>query len=558
MKLAWGRPGILAGLVCGVLSGSIQALSSPVVICTASSSPGPIYADGMAEPIADILVTCEARSPGPGPADGDLRLSVSISLNTSVTNTILEDHEGDLTDAVLVVNGNDCATPSAYGSVFGSCDAPDAGVQDPQFGRLTATHTLDWSNLTMPFPGGGPSTQGESNSSSLLVRGIRANVAPLGLAGNGDQPGLPVTATVAIRSAPSIVVRNAGLRVGFPTPALSLSVASDGPRSACSNDGQHTSIQIREGFASAFLGGTVDSAGPAPTRLVLEFEGVPDGVRVSVPVGVSCYQPQYDGTGADERDTLELGLVSGHDESGIGGLPSGGGMDAQPEIPLRLKSGRGRAFYEVLADDTSRVEDCHVPVAVDPGSEKPALAGIRVSAGLAPTGIIPVASPEGAIPRYQAPLAGLPAAIGLARCRTNLLFPFVTSQAGFTTALVITHGSPSGFGGGAEVYAGPCDLHYYGVDSEGTQVLLVQHSTEIEPGEQLVFDLNEGAPDRNILGLEQFQGYLMAVCEYPNARGYAFIADGFGGIADIGMGYLAPVVSIDPDGRRAPGGGDPQ
>ena len=557
--MAWSQPGILAGLVFGVCIGPIQALNSPVVICTASSSPGPIYADGMAEPIADILVTCESASRGPGPADGDLRLTVSISLNTSVTNTILADQEGDLTDAVLVVNGNDCATPSAYGSVFGSCDAPDAGVQDPQFGRLTATHTLEWSDLTMPFPGGGPSTEGESHSSSLLVRGVRANVAPLGLAGNRDQPGLPVTATVAIRPAPSIVVRNGGLRVGFPTPALSLSVASDGLRSACSNDGQsNTSIQIREGFASAFRGGTINSTEPAPTRLVLEFEGVPDGGRVSVPSGVSCHQPQFDGTGADERDTLELGLVSGHDESGIGGLPSGGGMDPQPGIPLRLKSGQGRAFYEVLADDTSRVEDCHVPVAVDLGSEKPALPGIRVSGGLAPTGIIPVASPVGAIPRYQASLASLPVANGFARCRTNLLFPFVTSQAGFTTALVITHGSLSGFRGGAEAYAGPCDLHYYGVDSEGTQVLLVQHSTEIEPGEQLVFDLNEGAPDRNILGLEQFQGYLMAVCEYPNARGYAFIADGFGGIADIGMGYLAPVVSIDPEGRRAPGGGDPQ
>jgi len=78
----------------------------------------------------------------------------------------------------------------------------------------------------------------------------------------------------------------------------------------------------------------------------------------------------------------------------------------------------------------------------------------------------------------------------------------------------------------------------------------------IDPGEQLVFTFSGGNPARNIISMDQFQGYLIADCGYPGARGYVFMSDGFGGIADLAMGYLAPVIPIDAGGKRVPMGAD--
>ena len=141
----------------------------------------------------------------------------------------------------------------------------------------------------------------------------------------------------------------------------------------------------------------------------------------------------------------------------------------------------------------------------------------------------------------------------VAGCDTTLVFPFVTNQAGFTTGIVITNGSRQALAGASGGQAGSCDVHYYGATAEGREVLLIQHSTMIDAGDQLVFTLSGGNSGRNILGTNQFQGYMMAVCGNPRARGYAFISDGFGGIADLGMGYLAPVVRLGSNGKRLAG-----
>ncbi len=517
-----------------------------------------MYAGGIAEPIADIELTCKPESSGTASPSSGLRLSISVSLNTSVTNGIGSDSDSDVSDAVLVVNGNDCPAPARSGSTFGSCGAPSDSVQDPQFGRLASVSALEWIDVTIPFPGSGPGDDSEAVS-TLLIRGIRANAAQLGFAGSSSPSGMPVTANVRVRSDAAIVVRNGTLRVAYPTPELKVGLVGDPSSAACSGDGEgRVSIHLREGFANAFRSGSPDGVEGQSTRVMLEFEDVPDGISVSVPATVTCHQPRFDGSGSESPDALALGLVSGHDPSGVGGTASLGAVGSEPTEPLDLLSGRGRAVYEVQSQDSSRVEDCHIPVSFDAGPQRPAQATATVSAGLAPRSTVLVASSEESGARFAKPPRRVQADIDFARCGTTLLYPFVTNQAGFTTSLVITHGSRQALAGRIQGQAGSCDLHYYGADSEGAPILLVQHSTVIEPGEQLVLTLSDGDPERNILGLEQFQGYLMAVCGFPEARGYAFITDGFGGIADLAMGYLAPMVPIGPDGKRVVLGGDPE
>ncbi len=221
-----------------------------------------------------------------------------------------------------------------------------------------------------------------------------------------------------------------------------------------------------------------------------------------------------------------------------------------PGVPLELFEGIGRAVYEVTSHDPSQVEDCHVPVLFEADSGRTANARATVRAGLAPRSSIFVPSADAPRPRFAAPPASRETTVGVAGCGSTLMFPFVTNQAGFTTGIVITHGSRQALTGGSNEQAGSCDLHYYGATAEGEEVLLIQYSTMIDPGDQLVFTLSGGNPVRNIIGTNQFQGYMMAVCGNPHARGYVFISDGFGGIADLAMGYLAPVVPVGPDGKR--------
>jgi hypothetical protein len=65
----------------------------------------------------------------------------------------------------------------------------------------------------------------------------------------------------------------------------------------------------------------------------------------------------------------------------------------------------------------------------------------------------------------------------------------------------------------------------------------------------LIFTLSGGSPTQNIAGAPEFQGYIIAVCEFQYAHGFAFITDGFGGIPALAQGYLALVIPVTPSGR---------
>lgn len=534
-----------------------MAQQRPALDCSAVAAPRPAYAGGIAEPLPDILLTCEPDAPAAGLSPGELRLSVSVSLNTSVTNAL--DPDSDVTDAVLEVLPGDCDSLEPAGEASGSCASSSRSVESPQAGRLTSVRRIEWPDVRVPGPGAAVPAASRETVARLRIRGIRANAAQLRLAGGSVQTSLPVIATVAVRTDSAVTVRNGTLPIAYPKPALGLSVVGEESSSACSGEGRGlASIHLREGFASAFRAGFGGESESPATRVMLEFEGVPEGTAVSLPAAAACHQPAFDGSNPQSADALVLGLVSGHDAMGRGGSASLGPLSSAPSVPLDLDAGRGRAVYEVQSEDASRLEDCHLPVMLDAGPESAAQARATVSASLAPRSDVFVASSDLAGSRFAGPSRNARTVIDLAPCGTTLLFPFVTNQAGFTTGMVITHGSRQALAGSIDGQAGSCDLHYYGADSGGSGILLVQHSTVIEPGEQLTFTLSEGDPVRNILGVEQFQGYVMATCGYPNARGYAFIADGFGGLADLAMGYLAPEVQLGSDGKRkVPAGNGP-
>lgn len=548
------RSWLLGGLLYGSFCWRAIAQPGPLVSCVATASAAPVYATGIAEPLSDILLRCASAAPSLPAVRSDLRLAISVSLNTSVTNSIREIAGSQIADAVLVVNGNDCARPSASGSTFGLCGASVATVQDPQYGLFSGGGTLEWSNVSVPFPGGlraDGSGQANPDISTLRIRGIRGNASQLNLASGAGPAGPPLAASLIVRSDSAVALRNGTLSLAYPISGLGLRVSSEETVSACQGDERGRAIvQLREGFPNAFSTGTASPPRPTATRILLEFEEVPEGVSIRLPAAIECSQPGFDGSDTGIAEALALGLVSGHGSDGAGGgvvSPSGGGSSG---VPVDLSNGLGQAVYEVISHDPAQVEDCHLPVRFEADSGRTASARATFRAGLAPRSSVFVASGDAPQPRFTAPSSGQETVVGFASCGTTLMFPFVTNQAGFTTGIVITPGSRQALTGISHEQAGSCDLHYYGATAEGEEVLLIQHSTMIDPGDQLVFTLSGGNPDRNILGTNQFQGYMMAICGNPDARGYVFISDGFGGIADLAMGYLAPVVPVGSDGKR--------
>jgi hypothetical protein len=114
-------------------------------------------------------------------------------------------------------------------------------------------------------------------------------------------------------------------------------------------------------------------------------------------------------------------------------------------------------------------------------------------------------------------------------CRTNLLFPFVTNQSGFDTGLAISNTSTDPFGTAAQ--QGPCTLNFYGANA---------------PAAVTTASIASGTTYTNLASLAapNFQGYMIAVCNFQYAHGFAFVSDL--GARNLAMGYLALIIPDPP------------
>ena len=94
-------------------------------------------------------------------------------------------------------------------------------------------------------------------------------------------------------------------------------------------------------------------------------------------------------------------------------------------------------------------------------------------------------------------------------------------------------------------------VHYIGnIGDNGPRVPMDETSTVIEGGEQMTFTLSAGNPVWDLVGAPDFQGFLVIMCEFQWAHGYAFITDGAAGIPTLAQGYLALVLQYDAQGNR--------
>jgi hypothetical protein len=348
--------------------------------------------------------------------------------------------------------------------------------------------------------------------------------------------------------------------------------------------GANASLRFREGFQTAFkpqiilgqessvpgvvynsesgfvrpetgIAGVADSG----TRLAARFTNIPAGVRLFV-AGTSSSSSTA-GAAAVLVTTDAAGASNIGSPSATRPLPTApfsqgnltcSGVTNVPAIEVPLVNGAGLAVWEVTSSNPSANEEFIFPYAVafrhNQSQGLPGIGNGRVIGNLAPfytannqvermgTTILP-------IPRFAA-RTDSNSAVTFNACQTNLLFPYVTNWAGFDTGIAIANTSQDPFGSPNDrLQAGRCTMNYYGRLANGNPPTTTREQTDrdVAAGETITMVLSSGG-GLGLRGNANFQGYIIATCDFRFAHGFAFITDGPIGQARVAEGYLALVI----------------
>ena len=546
--------------------------------CSATAMVPIVRIEGTSELVGDVVITCHDAGPaGRSEPGGSIRVDVSLSLNVSVGNRADFGFGSDVVDAVLVVNEKHCPAVSASSS-FDGCGLEGATVQNPMLAHLATgtTGTFSWSGVAMPIPGAATGGDGLATggfdgcrgrfgvaegchppTTTMRLTNIRVNASQLGASGRTTGASVPVQATLAVRST-GRRVRLSGSPLRLADAATGLSVRADELDfdRLCSHGEASAEIALSEGFASAFKAvgeaslypgqtgwqdafypHSDDDAGPSylssGTRIRVGLSGIPAGVSVSVPSSLACES----GAGG----VAELAMVEGSSPSGLGGTVLSG---PPRDRTLRVtEDSEARAVYEVRSTDPLGRETCSIPVRFSrptPATGRFEGGTMTASASLAPFGLDGASPPRNDRLRFARVKVRADRRLRLARCGTTLFFPFVTNRSSFDTAIVIANTSADPLG--TRHQSGQCILRYHGSGIKDQAEPSIQRSAVIDAGEHLAFTLLNGRPDRGLVPLTDFQGFLVAECGFQHAYGFAFVTEQVNGTPILAQGYFAEVI----------------
>lgn len=435
------------------------------------------------------------------------------------------------------------------------------------------------------------------------ITNIRANVSALG--GGGLAGTTQLLASVSVSGSTSLPVDTPVQIAGFIQAGLSTSLRntanSGGGGNAslaqCGGGGPSalSIVRFAENFATAFktrvapttaagsgqFGGIVQTVpgqiynsegglqipgqtiGIADfgTRLKATFNSVPAGVRLYVSAAnvVNDFQALVSAPAAGNSTSSYAQLVAG-ETSAFAAVPAntsitiGSTTFSGNLVEIPVVNGTAVAVWEVINTNPSAIEGVTTPAGggssassnpgtfdfgvwqsftANPGANSPPVGQATVNLSFAPTPPAFTASAGAAasatlpIPRF-ADTSAATNILSIVLCNTVLLFPFVTNQAGFDTGLAIANTTTDPFG--TRTQAGSCTLNFYGASPPPAV-----NTGNIPTGTVYVTLASTAAAG--------FQGYMIAVCQFQLAHGFAFVSDI--GARNLAMGYLALVL---PDG----------
>jgi hypothetical protein len=288
------------------------------------------------------------------------------------------------------------------------------------------------------------------------------------------------------------------------------------------------------------------------TRLKAVFNNVPSGVSIYVSTrDVTNSFSVYTGgaTNPNGNAVLVVSETSSDTTNGTSfSVPvvgqsstyTGPTTGTAPGIaPVTVVNGTGTAVWEVIATNPAAIDTLLFGVYINytaaPATNSPSApsalsvtlsfaptpsgGGFTAAAGAAASGTLP-------IPRFSDSLDINKTYASFALCTTNLLYPYVVNANGFDTGIAIANTTTDPFGTTAQ--QGTCSLTFYGSTAPSAAFT----SANVPTGTVYVNLASTLAPG--------FQGYMIAVCNFQFAHGFAFISDV--GARNLAMGYLALIL----------------
>ena len=563
---------------------------TPAFQCVANAGVPPLArAEGLAELVGDVVLNCTGGTPTMAGQQVP-KVNFRVFLNTTVTSRLLDN---PWNEALLMIDEPDPANQrmcqmadgctiwgvgSEPGVDYVNGDWANAAPPNVWQGRAIfgntpgAGNTVEWLGVPVDPPG----TQAVR---IIRITNIRANAAEKGV-GGGLIPS-QLIAFISATGTTSIPINNPQQIVAFVQDGLEF---SSGFHSflQCEPPGEHDiELDFSERFATAFkrrnqgtssglaghnpgsptglmdqnVPGAIyntetgfynsnfpagwhnsDLAGLASqgTRLVAHFVDIPAGVTLSV-----------DNLNIGHQAGFVACIVPGADANGMGGTPN----CTPGSTTVALSGGAGSVTWEVV--ETSPVSNetysFHVYVFYVANTQAgiPALGTGAVAGTYGPLSSLTAATSTDLQPRFVGDTTDTNDLLTILSCATNLLWPFVTNQAGFDTGLVISNTSMDPFGTATQ--EGPCEIYYYG-NSNGGNPPAMDTTPTISGGGYAIWTLSSGGGVKQwgqgltgtIAAAPGFEGYVIAHCLFQYAHGYGFISDL--GASRLSQGYLALVL----------------
>jgi uncharacterized protein (TIGR03437 family) len=370
------------------LSRSLSFAQSTPAQCLTTAVPPQVRAEGLTEPIGDVILSCSSTNPG-----ALITGNFTMSLPVSVTNLV--DAESLTTDAVLAVD---------YG--LGFTPSPVKG--------LVSGNSISFNGVSLTVPAGG--------NFRLKFGNVRANVHQLGGTAAAPQP------VVASLSVP-LQVNQGQVIAAYATPSLYATLDEKGvtcvgsplPATIDMTDlfsakTVFFSTRLTEGFGSGFA---PQAAGATNgTRFLITYTGFPSNARLFVPdmvagsnattptAGGDLGTPQAPGQYLPGSGTLLLIRVAGADATGTGGTPLPAPTGSSPVMlnsvsEVALTGGTGYVVYEAVDASPTAIETAQFPTFIGLSNvTTPAVAQESVS--LAPVSSVGTASATAPVPRFAA------------------------------------------------------------------------------------------------------------------------------------------------------------
>jgi hypothetical protein len=298
------------------------------------------------------------------------------------------------------------------------------------------------------------------------------------------------------------------------------------PGFAYASESGYVAVPGGNGVGFGLSGGSVGLADTG-TEISVTISNIGAGVSLFLPTTtISLIQSGTENTPVPTYGVAVL----------VGGASGGGAVN--------ISGGTATITYEILGANPNVFEDLVIPITpayITTGPTVPLSSLVTAVVNFAPAaGTNTTASATAPIPRFCTPYTAANF-FTLNPCTCNLLFPFVTNQAGFDTGIAIANTTADTLNGLAP-QSGTVTLTYYGGTTGGGAAPATQVTNAPVPaGSELVFTLFAGG-NYGIAATPGFQGYIIARADFQYCHAFAFISDL--GAQKLAEGYLAIQLDI--------------